>query len=532
LTSCLVKRRLRQRQSPLLRSTLVAAGLSLALVGCAKETEKPLGTPGYVAGFYGAVAADEPRAALVGRDVLSAGGTAADAAVATYFTMSVTLPGSAGLGGGGMCLAYNAQNNRIESYDFMPRASAGGRSGVPSSVRGMALLHAREGLLRWEQVVGPSEALARIGMSVSRAYGLTLFDPAIAANLDPAAQAIYLNASGKPPAEGSELRQPDLAATLGRIRAAGAGDFYQGQLARQIAAASAAAGGDLSLDDLRSRIPEPRPAVLQPFGDNVVAFGPPPAWGGAIAADIFAQLRVLGFDKADMPQRPHLLAESIRRAVAAQARRGSGEALPIGTDAFAQQLVANLDRARPTPQVGQRLQPDTAPPGASFVALDRYGNSVACAVTTGGFFGTGRLLQGTGFFAAPPPSPSGNVSLVPMLVVNTNTSKTFFAGASTGGSPAPAALIQVATFAALERFDLEEAMFRPRLFVEGEHVFIEPDSEDSAEALKQRGHVLTPVPNMGRVNAIWCPTGVPTRPSSVCDQRSDPRGAGLATGSR
>ncbi|MFD2264478.1 gamma-glutamyltransferase [Lacibacterium aquatile] len=505
--------------------------MSLALAGCASETEKPLGTPGYVAGFYGAVAADEPRAALVGRDVLSAGGTAADAAVATYFTMAVTLPASAGLGGGGMCLSYNAEANRIEAFDFMPRATAGGRSGVPSSVRGMALLHAREGRLRWEQVVGPSEALARIGVRVSRAYGLTLFDPAIAANLDPAARAIYLDAEGRPPAEGADLRQPDLSATLGRIRATGAGDFYQGQLARQIAAASVAAGGDITLDDLRARIPEPRPAILQPLGDSVVAFGPPPAWGGAIAADIFAQMRLLGFDKAELPQRPHLMAEAIRRAVAAQARRGNGEALPIGTDAFAQTLIATLDRSRPTPQAGLRLQPDTAPPGASFVAADRFGNSVSCAVTTGGFFGTGRLLPGTGFFAAPPPSPSGNVSLVPMLAVNTNSRKTFFAGASTGGSPAPAALIQVAVFAALERFDLEEAMFRPRLFVEGEHVFIEPDSEDSAQALQQRGHTLTPVPNMGRVNAIWCPTGIPSNPS-VCDQRSDPRGAGLASGSR
>ena len=66
-----------------------------------------VGTPGYVAGFLGGVVADEPRAALVGRDVLSAGGNAADAAVAVAFAMAVTLPSRAGLGGGGVCVAYD-----------------------------------------------------------------------------------------------------------------------------------------------------------------------------------------------------------------------------------------------------------------------------------------------------------------------------------------------------------------------------------------------------------------------------------------
>ena len=91
-----------------------------------KEDEGKRGTIGFVIGFLGGVATDEPRATLVGRDILSSGGTAADAAVAVSMALSVTLPSSASLGAGGVCVVHDSKSNTTESLDF--------RSAVPKNI--------------------------------------------------------------------------------------------------------------------------------------------------------------------------------------------------------------------------------------------------------------------------------------------------------------------------------------------------------------------------------------------------------------
>ena len=81
----------------------------------------PQGAPGFVRGFLGGIATEDPAAALAGRQVLSAGGTAVDAAVAAGFVMTVTLPSRVGLGGGGACLVFDPAKAAVEAVHVPAR---------------------------------------------------------------------------------------------------------------------------------------------------------------------------------------------------------------------------------------------------------------------------------------------------------------------------------------------------------------------------------------------------------------------------
>jgi gamma-glutamyltranspeptidase/glutathione hydrolase len=160
------------------------------------------GEAGFVRGFLGGVAAEEPRAAIVARNVLSAGGTAVDAAVAAGFMLSVTLPSRAGLGGGGACLVFNPARNEAEAVLFPPGARAAAPAGadrpaaIPMMARGLFALHVRGGRRPFEELVTPAEQVARLGAEVGRALAADLAAVSGPLLADPAARAAFVAATG------------------------------------------------------------------------------------------------------------------------------------------------------------------------------------------------------------------------------------------------------------------------------------------------------------------------------------------------
>ena len=522
----------------------------LALGACSSaEDEDKRGTVGFVQGFLGGVAVDEPQAALVGRDILSAGGTAADAAVAMYFTMAVTLPSQAGLGGGGVCLAYDHKTGKTEMLDFLARAphAAASRAdrpnAIPMNARGFFALYSKYGRLRWGQLIAPAENVARFGVQVSRAFASDMARVGNALIADPESRRVFGRKEGSGPiVEGDFMTQVDLAATLARVRVQGPGDLYTGAMARQLVEAVGRAGGALTQKDLRDAIPVWRGTIQVPFGNLTAHFplSPPPA--GVLAAQMFAMLANDDmYGDGDAATRVHALSETAMRAYADRATWWKPTNVgPVDFDGFVaeariEQLLAGYSASKHTPAASLASKPVSYPENPSatgFVALDRNGSAVSCAVTMNNVFGTGRIAPGTGILLAALPGQKGRgaTALSPMLVVNENVNEFFLAAASSGGVTAPTSLMNVVAGTLLGELPLEEAIIAPRVHHGGQPdtTYYEKNLDPSlVKALAAKGHTLAATKALGRVNAVYCSNGAQPHPET-CVVKTDPRGFGLA----
>lgn len=507
------------------------------MVGCESGKESAEGVIGSVSGFAGAVVADEPRAALAARDVLAGGGSAADAAVALYFTLAVTLPSSAGLGGGGVCLIYEADAERPTALDFLPRAIAGGAIGAPGNVRGMATLHAQYGRLRWSQLLAPAEDLAR-GTSVSRALArdLDAADPATFA--DPEMRRVFMREGGGVVDEGDGIRQLDLAGTVSLIRHDGPGAFYAGPLAVRMVLAAQSVGLLMEGDGLRSVQALARNALTVGIGERAGYFAPPPATGGLLRAELLALLLNGGaYASAGESERPHLFIEATKRVFMDRAQwleadDGASVRLKQLAPSYLQRLMQNYDPTAVTPieALGVASAGQDADDGASgFIVADSDGLVIACENTMNRRFGIGRLVPGTGVILAAPPRGWG-VPIGPMMAVSPERGTVDFVAAASGGPAAATALVSAFLETAVRGRPLEGALAGKRLHDSGtpDTVYYEEGMNESVlDGLSQRGHTLAPSGPLGRVNALWCPDGLSSGHEN-CQMSNDPRGNGLA----
>ena len=313
----------------------MAAGLCL-LAGCAGVQRVKAMVTGpsspYLSGYIGEVVADEPRAALVARDILARGGNAADAAAALGMSLSVTLPSRASLGAGGACLAFDAgAPGPADAILFLPVAGDGSGAhvdrpaSVPMLARGLFLLQARHGSVGFDELVRPAANLARSGITVSRALADDLAQVREPLLADPGARAIFAaggagEAGGAVPQTGDRLVQPQLADTLDHIAQIGVGDLYTGALASDFVSGADAAGGGLDMKTMRDALPVARRPLLLDEHAVQLAFLPPPAAGGRATQAAFEALREGGGSAAAARRRASSL-DQFRRARSLGQRR-------------------------------------------------------------------------------------------------------------------------------------------------------------------------------------------------------------------
>lgn len=337
----------------------MALTAALVLLGACSVAEERPGVVAVVEGFAGLVAADEPRAAVIGRDVLGRNGTAADAAVAMGFAMTASYPSRVGLGGGGVCVVYDGPNLAGTSIAFLPETGPDGAV-APMLARGLALLHARFGSLRWELLVSPAENLARQGNPVSRALQRDIEAAAPRLAEDPRLAAAFLP-GGRPPEVGDRILLPELAGALSGLRGRGVAYAVGGPYAQRLVAAARAEGMALTPERLRDSLAQVEPAREVPLGNDVVMLPADAAIGPRLAA--------------------------LRQGTAAPGAGPAGETAPA----------------------------------AGFVVADRFGYAVACSFTQNGLFGAARALGDTGVLlpGRPPAGGYAGVSAVG-LVANKN----------------------------------------------------------------------------------------------------------------
>ncbi len=525
-----------QRKSGAGPLALVAVAiLAVACTGGEDDRQIDLGD-----GLIGAVAADEPRAALIGRDILINGGSAADAAVAMYFAMGVTLPSRAGLGGGGTCLIFDQRQKGALVLEFLPKSGALGGV-VPRGPRAMAALHARHGKSRWERLISPAEGLAGLGHPASRAFARDLVRGATTIQADPALSRIFRTESGALLREGDTFAQVELAALLAGIRSQGAGYLYDGQVAEQLVQAASAAGLPVTGTELSVSVPRLAPAVQVDFAWRTLYFSLPPAANGLLAAQLWQMLNeVADYKDRGEDERAHLFVEASMRAFGDRTdwltATGASRIEPrdLLDDERLERLLASYDRSRRTPAADLSPQPQPRPEnpdGASFVAGDRWGNAVACSLTMNGLFGAGRMATGSGLLLAAEPTGEADGTLAPSLAILGAKGDALLAVAASGGVAAPTALVTVLLEVLVDKRPLARAIAKPRLHHGGspDVVFFESTAGPAVlEALRSRGHVLRRSDALGRVNLFFCSGGL-TAGEQGCAATSDPRGWGLGT---
>jgi gamma-glutamyltranspeptidase/glutathione hydrolase len=290
------------------------------------------------------ISAANPVAVEAGLQMLRAGGSAADAAIAVQLVLNLVEPQSSGIGGGAFVLHWDAAGKILKSYDGRETAPAaakpdrflvnnramkvgdaifGGASvGVPGTLRLLESLHQAHGRLPWAQLFAPAIRLAEEGFRVSsrlhwllRWYGADSFAPR--------PRRYFFDQTGSARPAGYLLRNPEFAATLRAIAERGARALYEGPIAQAIVESVATAPnhqGDITLADLAAyKVKERDPLCFVYRKNRICGMGPPSSGGIAVAQALkLVEAFDLGQGPADAlnTRAMHLIAEAEKLAFA------------------------------------------------------------------------------------------------------------------------------------------------------------------------------------------------------------------------
>ena len=383
------------------------------------------------------VTSAEPAATAAGQEILRAGGSATDAAMAMVLALTVVEPQSSGIGGGGFLVHHDGLSGLIETIDGRETAPAaatpdrfvgtdgqplpfgqafpGGKSvGVPGNIRLMAMAEAKWGRLPWQALFAPAIRLAEDGFTVNRRLASTTAFTADHWGPFPDIAKQYTD-GGKGLREGTTVKNPRLAKFLRKLASEGPEAFYTGDNAKALLAAatgSAVNPSDLTAADLTGYRAKPRPPVCGRYRVYTICGMGPPSSGATTVLGVLGMLE--RFDlKALGPDSPvawHLIGEAMQMVYAdrdtyladrdfidvpvaglidpAYLRARARLISPRSTlGAYAAGTPAGAPARTPAPSA-------EVPATTHFIAVDRAGDIVTMTSTVEGPFGSQLLANG------------------------------------------------------------------------------------------------------------------------------------------
>jgi gamma-glutamyltranspeptidase/glutathione hydrolase len=426
---------------------LATASLGLAPAASAGDGKHAVAT-----GTGGAVTSVDLDASRVGLKVLRGGGNAVDAAVATAAALGVTEPYSAGIGGGGFFVGYDAKSGNVYTIDgreaapgrfssttfqqpdgtpmdFAEAVTSGLSVGVPGTPATWQAALSRYGTRTLAASLEPAARLAERGFVVDRTFHRQTAGNRQRFGKFSSTKKLFLR-GGKVPAVGAVFRNPDLAATYRLIGRRGIGAFYSGRLGAEIARTAQTPPtvpgvtvhrGLLTTYDLRRyTAPYQPPTRVDYRGFAVYGMGPPSSGGSTVgeALNILERFNLAAMNRA---QAFHHYLEASRLAFADRAQYVGDPAfvrVPLRqllSDGFARERACLIrpHQALPSPQppgspdgdyagcrrasragavTEQRLGSTT-----HLTVADRWGNVVSYTLTIEQTGGSGITVPGRGF---------------------------------------------------------------------------------------------------------------------------------------
>ncbi len=398
------------------------------------RTEQTLGTA-----RHAMISTANTLASEAGREILRAGGSATDAAIAAQLVLGLVEPQSSGLGGGAFFLHWDNVSKSLTALDGRETAPAtaapdrfirdgkpvpfdqavhsGLSIGTPGVARLIETAHRKYGKLAWAKLFETAIKLATDGFPVSQRLTFLLRWTG-AEKFDASARAYFFDESGSARPRGFLLKNPAYAETLKALAAGSADAFYSGKTAEAVAAAAKGApryAGDLALSDLTAYTVKERAPVCAAYHAYKVCGMGPPSSGGVAIAQIFQLLEP--FDLGRGPEAAlstaavHLIVEAEKLAYADRDRYLADPdfvPVPAGlTDPAylsARRALINPTVAMPRPEAGvppglekQAFGDDATfeRAGTSHISVvDADGNTVAMTSTIEGAFGSGVMAAG------------------------------------------------------------------------------------------------------------------------------------------